>query len=89
MQAVADAGGGHGDLVLVIDDEASQRDLMTRFLQRQGFAVQTAADGQTGLDLARALLPRVVLLDVMMPGMDGWSVLNALKADPATARSPW
>ncbi len=77
-----------GDLVLVIDDELSQRELMTRFLERQGFAVRTAADGRIGLDLARALSPRVILLDVMMPAMDGWSVLKALKAEPQTVDIP-
>jgi len=76
------------DLVLVVDDEASQRELTTRFLQRQGFAVRTASDGRAGLELARMLQPRVILLDVMMPGMDGWTVLNALKADPGTAKIP-
>ena len=86
--AIAAEGGERGDLVLVIDDEASQRELMTRFLQNQGYTVRTAADGSSGLDLARTLLPRVVLLDVMMPGMDGWAVLNALKADPATDKIP-
>ena len=79
---------GVGDLVLVIDDEANQRELMTRFLERQRFAVRTAGDGRTGLDLARALKPRAILLDVMMPEMDGWSVLAALKADPETACIP-
>ncbi len=77
-----------GDLVLVIDDEANQRELMTRFLERQRFAVRTAGDGRTGLDLARSLKPRAILLDVMMPEMDGWSVLAALKADPETAGIP-
>ena len=77
-----------GTLILVIDDEASQRELLTRFLQRQGYAVRAAADGRSGLDLARTLKPRVVLLDVMMPDMDGWSVLKALKADEATAAIP-
>ncbi len=76
------------DLVLVIDDEASQRELMTRFLSRQGFAVRTAADGHEGLELARLLQPRVILLDVMMPQMDGWSVLAALKHAPETGRIP-
>ncbi|MDX7953728.1 response regulator [Lichenihabitans sp. Uapishka_5] len=79
---------GTGDLVLVIDDEASQRDLLTRFLTRQGFSVQSAADGERGLELARTLTPRVILLDVMMPGLDGWSVLHALKADAITAAIP-
>ncbi|KMO35079.1 histidine kinase [Methylobacterium variabile] len=76
------------DLVLVIDDEASQRELMTRFLERQRFAVRTAGDGRTGLDLATSLQPRAILLDVMMPEMDGWSVLAALKATPETAGIP-
>lgn len=76
------------DLVLVIDDEASQRELMTRFLERQRFAVRTAGAGRTGLDLARSLKPRAILLDVMMPDMDGWSVLAALKSDPVTANIP-
>ena len=71
-----------GDLVLVIDDDADQRALMTKFLHREAFKVRTAGDGETGLALARALRPRAILLDVMMPGVDGWSVLSALKADP-------
>ncbi|MCJ2015565.1 hybrid sensor histidine kinase/response regulator [Methylobacterium sp. J-076] len=79
---------GIGDLVLVIDDEANQRELMTRFLERQRFAVRTAGDGRTGLELAKSLRPRAILLDVMMPEMDGWSVLAALKADPETAGIP-
>ena len=83
-----EAGEAARDLVLVIDDEATQRELMKRFLRRQGFAVQTAADGKTGLELARTSPPRVILLDVMMPEMDGWSVLEALKADVATAKVP-
>ncbi|MCJ2050641.1 MHYT domain-containing protein [Methylobacterium sp. J-070] len=77
-----------GDLVLVIDDEANQRELMTRFLERQRFAVRTAGDGRAGLDLAKSLKPRAILLDVMMPEMDGWSVLAALKVNPETAAIP-
>ena len=76
------------DLVLVIDDDADQRVLMSRFLIREGFQAQTAADGETGLALARELRPRAILLDVMMPGIDGWSVLSALKADPDLAAIP-
>ena len=74
--------------VLVIDDDAAQRDLMVRFLERQGFTAITAADGASGLEMARQHLPRAILLDVMMPKMDGWSVLTALKADPALAAIP-
>ena len=58
------------DVVLVIDDDAGQRDLMSRFLLREGYAVRTAADGRTGLALAKRLNARAILLDVTMPGMD-------------------
>ena len=74
--------------VLVIDDDPAQRDLTVRFLERQGFKAITAPDGATGLDIARRHPPRAILLDVMMPQMDGWSVLNALKADPKLAAIP-
>jgi CheY-like chemotaxis protein len=86
-QSEHEAGGNRG-LVLVVDDEASQRDLMARFLIRQGFSVRTAGDGRTGLDLARTLAPRVILLDVMMPEVDGWTVLATLKADASTRDIP-
>ena len=76
------------NLVLVIDDDADQRTLMTRFLHREGFDVQVAADGRTGLTLAQQLKPRAVLLDLLMPGVDGWSVLTQLKADPALTDIP-
>ena len=76
------------DLVLVVDDDETQRDLMSRFLVRQGYAARLAADGASGLDLARRIHPRAILLDVTMPGMDGWSVLGALKADPDLAGIP-
>ncbi|WP_237480380.1 response regulator [Lichenibacterium dinghuense] len=83
----AEEGEGR-DLVLVIDDDADQRALMTRFLHREGFRARAASNGETGLELARSLRPRAILLDVMMPGLDGWSVLSALKADPDLADVP-
>ena len=77
-----------GKVVLVVDDDPAQRELMTRFLEREGFSARTTADGPAGLELARKLRPKAILLDVMMPGMDGWSVLSALKADPELASIP-
>jgi PAS domain S-box-containing protein len=74
--------------VLVIDDDAGARDLIARSLSKEGFGVELASDGKAGLDLARRLRPQVITLDVMMPGMDGWAVLTALKSDPATADIP-
>jgi len=70
-----------GSCVLVIDDDATQRDLIQRFLTKEGFCVRTAAGGEAGLRLAKQLRPVAITLDVMMPEMDGWSVLRALKAD--------
>jgi CheY-like chemotaxis protein len=77
-----------GDVVLVIDDDPNARALLSRFLIREGFAVRTASDGESGLKLARTLHPRAILLDVMMPHMDGWAVLSALKSDPELADIP-
>jgi len=71
-----------GSCVLVVDDDPTQRDLIQRFLSKEGFCVRTAGGGDAGLRLARQLRPAAITLDVMMPGMDGWSVLLALKADP-------
>ena len=74
--------------VLIIDDDAGTRDLIARFLQREGFATRQASDGRAGLAMARALRPQVILLDVMMPQMDGWSVLTAIRSDPDLAATP-
>jgi CheY-like chemotaxis protein len=74
--------------VLVIDDDPVQRDLMERFLGKEGFRVRAAAGGREGLRLARQLHPVAITLDVMMPEMDGWSVLRELKADAALRDIP-
>ena len=74
--------------VLVIDDNAAQRDLMQRFLDKEGFSVRCASTGEEGLRLAKELLPIAITLDVMMPGMNGWTVLQALRTDPALADIP-
>jgi CheY-like chemotaxis protein len=68
--------------VLVIDDEEDARNIVQRLLATKGFEVVTASTGEEGLRLAHALRPAVITLDVMMPQMDGWAVLRALKADP-------
>jgi CheY-like chemotaxis protein len=74
--------------VLAIDDDPTTRDLLVRFLAKEGFRVKTASGGEEGLRLARELCPAVITLDVMMPGIDGWAVLTALKADPDLAEIP-
>jgi signal transduction histidine kinase/DNA-binding response OmpR family regulator/HAMP domain-containing protein len=87
-KAVARQEPGRTSRVLVIDDDATVRDLMRRFLSREGFDVVTAAGGHEGLEFARDLRPSVITLDVFMPDMDGWSVLQALKHDANLARIP-
>ncbi|NJR62022.1 MAG: response regulator [Cyanobacteria bacterium CRU_2_1] len=74
--------------ILVIDDDAATRELVQRYLEKEGFQVVTAATGERGLELARQLRPDAITLDVMMPTMDGWSVLSALKDDPVVANIP-
>ena len=72
----------------MIDDDATARTLMARILGKEGFRVLEAPDGETGLELARDERPDVITLDVVMPGMDGWTVLSALKEDPALSEIP-
>jgi signal transduction histidine kinase/DNA-binding response OmpR family regulator len=79
---------GAGKTILVIDDDADTRNVLERFLNRKGFQVECAANGQEGLRLARKLRPAAITLDVLMPGMDGWAVLSTLKSDPAVANIP-
>ncbi len=74
--------------VLVIDDEAPIRLLCRVNLEAEGMAVSEAGDGPGGLDLARVQRPDVILLDVMMPGLDGWRVAEMLLDDPVTRDIP-
>jgi signal transduction histidine kinase/DNA-binding response OmpR family regulator len=75
-------------MVLVIDDDPAVHDLMRRFLEKEGWHMMAASAGEEGLRLAKTLHPAAIILDVLMPGMDGWAVLTALKADPALADIP-
>ena len=75
-------------LILVVDDDATVRELVVRHLERAGFAVVAARGGQEGLRLVRELRPAAVTLDIMMPDLDGWTVLAAIKGDPALASIP-
>ena len=72
----------------MIDDDPTVHDLMARSLTREGFHVEVASSGPEGLRKARENRPAAITLDVFMPGMDGWTVLTALKADPELADIP-
>ncbi len=75
-------------LVLIADDEASIRLLVRVNLEAEGYRVIEAADGHATLEMARTDRPDVVLLDVMMPGLDGWQVAEAMIVDPELADIP-
>jgi adenylate cyclase len=77
-----------GDCVLVIDDDATARELIADYLSQAGFAVITAAGGREGLKRAKDHHPIAITLDVMMPDIDGWTVLAALRGDPQLADIP-
>lgn len=68
-------------VILVIDDDATSREIILRHLSKDGYPAQVATGGEEGLLMARELKPSLILLDVMMPEMDGWAVLSILKAD--------
>jgi DNA-binding response OmpR family regulator len=77
-RAESENPAGH---LLVIDDNEGNRDMLSRRLRHQGYRVSTAVDGQQGLDFLKTQLVDLILLDVMMPGMDGYDVLKELKAN--------
>jgi PAS domain S-box-containing protein len=82
------AKSGQFGTVLVIDDDATARDLMRRYLEREAFQTVMAESGEEGLRLAREQRPDVITLDVMMPKMDGWAVLQEIKSDARLREIP-
>lgn len=74
--------------ILVVDDEPAVRSLVSAILMDAGYEVAAAADGEQGLRIARALLPGLVVLDVGLPGINGWDVLRRLRACPEHYRTP-
>ncbi len=76
------------ETVLVVEDDAHSVELLSVYLEGAGYKIAVARDGVEGLELARRLRPRAVVLDILLPRVDGWDLLGRLKADPATADSP-
>ena len=85
MSEVAKQNSTRGAKVLVVDDEENIRQLLSVSLKFQGYEVETAADGPAALDRCRIAKPDVLVLDVMMPGMDGFGLLRRLRADGVEA----
>ena len=85
MSEAAKQNSTRGAKVLVVDDEENIRQLLSVSLKFQGYEVETAADGPAALDRCRVAKPDVLVLDVMMPGMDGFGLLRRLRADGVSA----
>lgn len=88
MCGIITRSGSVPKTVLIIDDEPDLIRLLDYNLTRADFLVLSARDGESGIALARKHTPDVIILDVMMPGLDGWEVCKRLRADPATAAIP-
>jgi CheY-like chemotaxis protein len=71
-------------LILVVEDFEDAREMYRDYLEYAGFRVETACDGREAIDKARALNPDLILMDLSLPGVDGWEATRLLKADPAT-----
>jgi two-component system, cell cycle response regulator DivK len=74
--------------ILIVEDNEMNRDMLTRRLQRKGYDVVSAIDGQTGLDSARRQAPDLVLMDMSLPVLDGWEATRQLKADSDLRKIP-
>lgn len=74
--------------ILLVEDNATNRDMLSRRLQRRGFTVCTAVDGPSGIEAARTERPDLILMDIALGDMDGWEATRHIKRDPLTARIP-
>jgi two-component system cell cycle response regulator DivK len=74
--------------ILLVEDNEMNRDMLSRRLQRRGYEVVLALDGQQGVELARSAGPGLILMDMSLPVLDGWEATRQLKADPATRHIP-
>ena len=74
--------------ILLVEDEELNRDMLSRRLERRGFTVKIAEDGEQGLELAKEDSPDLILMDLSLPGIDGWEATRQLRSDPSTAKIP-
>jgi len=82
------AGGRRMKKILLIEDNELNRDMLSRRLQKRGYEVVTAVDGETGVAAAQVEAPALILMDVSLPGIDGWEATRRLKAAPETRHIP-
>ncbi len=74
--------------ILLVEDNEMNRDMLTRRLERKGYKVVIAVDGQAGVDMASSASPDIILMDLSLPVIDGWEATRQIKADPATQGIP-
>jgi CheY-like chemotaxis protein len=74
--------------ILIVEDNEMNRDMLSRRLERRGFAIVMAMDGQQGVEMTRSERPDLILMDMSLPVMDGWTATRLLKNDPSTASIP-
>ena len=74
--------------ILLVDDNELNRDMLSRRLKRRDYDVEMAVDGQQGVDLTRALMPDLILMDMSLPIIDGWTATGILKSDSSTSHIP-
>jgi CheY-like chemotaxis protein len=74
--------------ILLVEDNEMNRDMLSRRLEKRGFQVLLAVDGQTGIDVAGAEIPELILMDMSMPGLDGWTAARLLKTGETTKHIP-
>ena len=74
--------------ILIVEDDELNRDSLRRLLRRRGFEIVLAVDGHEGVAAARAEAPDLILMDMSLPGIDGWEATRRLKDDPATRATP-
>ncbi len=71
--------------ILIVEDNEMNRDMLSRRLKRKGFDIEVAVDGQQGVEMAIALKPDIVLMDMSLPIMDGWTATKTLRQNPETS----
>ena len=74
--------------ILIVEDNEMNRDMLSRRLERRGFAIVMAMDGQQGVNMARSEKPDLILMDMSLPVMDGWTATQTIKADAELAKIP-
>ena len=74
--------------ILIVEDNEMNRDMLSRRLERRGFTIVMAVDGQQGVEMTRSERPDLILMDMSLPVMDGWAATQAIKADPELSKIP-